>query len=392
MRRPGRGSLARALALVPALTSFIGTAPARADRDADLLRLRSAIAESRERVADYEREQRGLLEAVEALDRAVALLAGDVSRARREAKAAREDLARIEVEAAELSERLEETRTAMRGRATALYKAGQAGAVRLLFSAGGLREFLSRVYVLRLLLTHDGELIATHRAQSEALARARTRAGEAAARRDEAVASLRKRSGQLASEREAKRRLVSRLHEDRSRERAALVELETAERALEETLAGLGAAAGAELPQPGGPSFTSLRGRLPAPVDAPIVGRFGRVVNSAFQTETVRRGIEFDAPLGMPVEAVAAGTVRYAGWFRGYGRLVIVEHGERYFSVSGHLEEMRVNVGDAVAAGTPVGTVGETGSLEGPRLYFEIRRGDEPLDPRRWLESAPGVE
>ena len=240
--------------------------------------------------------------------------------------------------------------------------------------------------------THDAELISRHRAQSEALEQARARAAEAASRRDRAVAALRKRSGQLASEREAKRRLVASLHDDRAGERAALVELETAERALEETLASLRGAREAEAHPVGGPPFVSLRGRLPAPVDASIVAGFGRVVGSAFQTETIRRGIEFDAPLGAPVEAVAAGAVRYAGWFKGYGRLVILEHGESYFSVSGHLDEMEVAVGDTVEAGQAIGSVGETGSLDGPRLYFEIRRGGEPLDPRVWLRTAPGVE
>ena len=83
--------------------------------------------------------------------------------------------------------------------------------------------------------------------------------------------------------------------------------------------------------------------------------------------------------------------MRFAGWFRGYGRLVILDHGDRYFTVSGHLAELAVEVGDAVAAGEAIGAVGDTGSLSGARLYFEIRRGSEPLDPRDWLASAdPG--
>jgi septal ring factor EnvC (AmiA/AmiB activator) len=72
--------------------------------------------------------------------------------------------------------------------------------------------------------------------------------------------------------------------------------------------------------------------------------------------------------------------------------MLILDHGDDYFTVSGHLAELRVAVGDAVAAGEPVGAVGDTGSLQGPRLYFEIRRGAEPLDPAEWLgalDAAP---
>jgi septal ring factor EnvC (AmiA/AmiB activator) len=85
---------------------------------------------------------------------------------------------------------------------------------------------------------------------------------------------------------------------------------------------------------------------------------------------------------------VADADVRFAGWFRGFGRLVILDHGAEYFSVSGHLAEMSVAVGDRVARGGVIGAVGETGSLSGPKLYFEIRRGGEPLDPRDWLRPG----
>jgi septal ring factor EnvC (AmiA/AmiB activator) len=123
-------------------------------------------------------------------------------------------------------------------------------------------------------------------------------------------------------------------------------------------------------------------------VDGRVVRGFGREVDAEFRTETFRKGIEFEAELGDPVRAVAPGRVGYAGWFRGYGKLVILDHGADYFTVSGHLAEIAVSPGAAVAAGDPIGTVGDTGSLAGPRLYFEIRRGREPLDPDQWLEAA----
>lgn len=361
--------------------------PARADRRTDLEQLREAIEESRARVDQYEREERGLLEAVEALDRAAALLARDVAQARRRATAARNDHARVQAELAEASSRLAKTRRALSGRAVALYRAGELGAVRLLFSSGGLPEFLSRVAALRRLLGLDAELLERHRVASAELAEAELRARDAATRLSDAEEKLRQRSDELAGERARKRVLVRRLHADRTRERSALVELEKAARALEETLERLGEE---EAPggQPAGPPFAALRRRLDPPVDAPVVRGFGRLVDPEFLTETFHSGLLYAVPLGTPVQAVAAGRVRFAGWFRGYGKLVILDHGDGYFSVSGHLEEIEVAVGDAVAARQTVGRAGETGSLAGPRLYFEIRREAEALDPAEWLRPA----
>jgi septal ring factor EnvC (AmiA/AmiB activator) len=361
--------------------------PAAADREADLKALRRAIVESRDRVATYGNEERGLLDALDALDRSIAILTREVTHAAHRAQKARNLLREIESEAAVISGRLEQTRRAMSTRAAALYRAGELGAVRMLFSAESLRDFLSRVYALRLLLVHDAELIARHRSESEALSLAESRARDASVRNEEAAAGLRERSTQLAAERATKQRLVAQVHGDRARERTALVEFETAARALEEMLAGLGASPQRALAAVPGPAFASQRGALRPPVPGSIVGEFGRVVDSEFQTETYRKGVHFEARRGTPVRAVARGRVSFAGWFRGYGRLVILDHGDQYFTISGHLDALRVEVGQAVNAGRVIGTVGETGSLAGPRLYFEVRRGGQPQDPRRWLAS-----
>ena len=376
--------LCASLAWPTAIALVSASAPAGAQEDPELERLRAAIRESRDRVVTYEREQRGLLETVEALDRAAAEIARDLAHVRRVAERARETLERVEAEAAAIRERRAVLERAMTGLAVALYKAGSAGPVRLLFAADGVRDLLSRLNTLKLLLGHDIDLLERHRVESAALVEAEARAREALEGRDEALAQLRERSDQLKRERGTKRELVARLHKDRARERAALVELETAARALEETLTSLRRAPRPSS-EPLGPSFESLCERLAPPVEAPIATSFGRVVDAEFKTETFRSGVEFDAPLGVAVEAVAAGQVRFAGWFRGYGKLVILDHGDEYFTISGHLADIRVEVGDAVESRGVIGTVGDTGSLSGPRLYFEVRHGREPQDPRKWL-------
>jgi septal ring factor EnvC (AmiA/AmiB activator) len=358
--------------------------PAGASREQDLAVVRRAIEDSRERVAVYEREQRGVLETLESIDRSAQMLEREVAEVGRQAAQARRNHASLEAEAREQAEKLESTRRALSKRAVALYRAGELGSLQLLFSSDGIREFLARVQLLRRLVGRDAELLARHRTAAQRLAQSREAAREAAGRLAEVSGELAQRSRELEAEQQAKRGIVSRLHSDRARERAALAELETAARALETTLSGLGAEPDAA-PAPLGPPFVALRHRLDPPVDAPIARGFGRVVDSEFRTQTFRSGVVFEAAAGLPVRAVAAGRVRYAGWFRGYGRLVILDHGSGYYTVSGHLGELRVRVGDPIESGAQLGTVGDSGSLSGPRLYFEIRRGAEALDPTEWL-------
>jgi murein hydrolase activator len=369
--------------------ALVWASAARAQPAADLERIKEAIAASRERVAAYEREQRGLLDAIDAIDQSAALLRVEAARARRTAEEARVALAETERTMQDAAARLAQLEREMAERAVALYRAGELGTLQLLFSAGGLRDFFSRVQMLRRLLRHDSDLIARHRAQTRALEVARTRAAEANTAASAAEETLRRRTGELDEERERKRALARQLGRSRARVRGAVTELEIAGRALEETVAAWrgGGSSTPTAPVPDAPPFPALRGRLPDPVRGVLLGGYGRVLAPDARTATFRKGVAWEAPVGTPVYAVAAGRVRYAGRFRGYGNVVILDHGSDHFTVSAHLDRIDVALGDPVAAGTAIGAVGETGSLEGPQLYFEIRRGGDALDPAEWLAA-----
>jgi len=366
----------------------VAAAPAaRAQLGHDLERVREAIAESRERVASFEREERGLLEAIEAIDESVGLLLDEARRAEDAAVDARLALARAEDDAREASARLVELERALARRAQALYRAGEVGAVRLLFAARDLRDFFTRVQTLRRLVRVDSDLVLAHRDQTRALEEARAEATRASAAATEAETTLAARTSELAEERGRKRQLARKLGRSRALERRALAELEIASRALQETVAAWGDREQAPAAPRVETDFEALRGKLPSPVKGELAGRFGRVVDRDHQTATFRKGVVWVADRGVRVRAVAPGRVRYAGRFRGYGEVVILDHGDDYFTVSAHLDEIGVSLGDGVAAGGEVGRVGDSGSLDGTRLYFEVRRGGDALDPADWLAA-----
>jgi septal ring factor EnvC (AmiA/AmiB activator) len=127
---------------------------------------------------------------------------------------------------------------------------------------------------------------------------------------------------------------------------------------------------------------------LPRPVEGRILSTFGKNENPQFHTFTVQKGIEIEAPLGAEIHAVYDGRVLYADWFKGYGKILIIDHGEGYYTLSGHASALLKNVGEDVRTGEAVALVGDTGSLRGPCLYFEIRQRGKPLDPTEWLAQA----
>jgi len=388
-----RGTLVAALFVAVACGARL-LAPAAAaattrESDAEgrqLEALHRAIAERRERVADYERQERGLLEAIQAVDRAALALAAQVGRADRAARQAVQALRSVEQQLGQLTAQVAATRRALGHRAVALYKAGDLGPVRLVFAAGSLRERLARIQALQLLLDHDQVLLARAAQERQSLEETRGKALEATKRRDQALARLAERRAALAEERSTKRHLLAGVRQDRVRERAMLRELEAAAQALEEKIADLQREPGAA---PRG--FAQRKGALDPPVSGKVLRGFGRVVDAEYHTETFHKGLDFAVEEGEPVRAVAEAVVRFADWFRGYGQVVILDHGGGFFSVSGHLQDIAVAVDETVQMGEIIGHAGETGSLRGPRLYFEIRHGGQALDPEDWLRLRPDL-
>ena len=130
-------------------------------------------------------------------------------------------------------------------------------------------------------------------------------------------------------------------------------------------------------------AFARLRGRLAWPVTGKLVASFG---------QTRAGGVKWDGVLltgtqGAPVRAVYHGRVVYADWLSGLGLLIIIDHGDGYLSLYGHNERLYKDVGERVTAGDTIATLGDSGGRPRPELYFEIRKGGRPIDPRPWFKS-----
>jgi septal ring factor EnvC (AmiA/AmiB activator) len=152
--------------------------------------------------------------------------------------------------------------------------------------------------------------------------------------------------------------------------------------------AGLASSTAPEPPLPATGNFAQLRGKMVLPVGGDVTARFGspRRVEGA-GTAPTWKGLFIRAPLGTDVRAVAAGQVVFADWLRGFGNLMVIDHGDGYLSVYGNNESLLRNVGDAVAVGDVIASVGNTGGNEQTGLYFELRFQGRPFDPLKWIAA-----
>ena len=134
-------------------------------------------------------------------------------------------------------------------------------------------------------------------------------------------------------------------------------------------------------------SFTALRGQLPWPADGRVISKFGRQWNPKLKTTTENPGIDIKGKPGSSIRTVLGGVVTTITYIRGYGTTIIVDHGGGFYTVYSHVTNFQTNVDSQVRYGDVIAYMGDTGSINGAKLHFEIWGKGQKLDPEKWLRK-----
>jgi septal ring factor EnvC (AmiA/AmiB activator) len=337
-----------------------------------------------------DRKERSILVTLEKIDREIQTGAAELADRKRKLREAEDALTEIEQRNTGVAQQLEHLKLAYAGRIRALYKLSKTGGYSLvLLSADNFSSAYKRVRYLTAIAERDQRLMREYRSVLESLS---VREQEMKERKIELL--LRKEAVEakrvaLDVRRKKKAEILASVKEEKSVYEATLKD-------LEESSANLWAMIRlaeqekqqSQMKQPDSseaPAGTVGGRRLPWPVNGQVLTHFGVQRHPQFGTVVYRRGIDIAAKNGDNVRAVNGGQVAYADWYRGYGRLVIIDHGSGLYTLYGHLSRLDVNGGDRVIQGQVIGLAGDTGSLKGPKLYFEMRRDGEAVDPLAWL-------
>ncbi|MGZ3773542.1 MAG: murein hydrolase activator EnvC family protein [Pseudobdellovibrionaceae bacterium] len=135
------------------------------------------------------------------------------------------------------------------------------------------------------------------------------------------------------------------------------------------------------------PSFAEQKGNLPSPLQGIVTQKFGLIRNNEHLYTMPSKGIFISAAKGSPIKSVFEGRVSYVGELSGFGTTLIVDHGDHYYSVYSHAQEVQVSIGDEIAKSQVIANVGEAPQESNPGLYFEIRHFSEPYDPQQWMKG-----
>jgi len=275
-------------------------------------------------------------------------------------------------------------------RLVALYKLSWLGKTPILASAESVSEIFHRASALEQILAYDEEtlkdLLSNKVQFQKLLEKQNAQIGE----KRSLETDLTKHAGILSQKKTARSKLLAYVRTKKSLKMASIEALKQAAIALNDKIEYLSTKIVYVEPieKRAQKLFSSLKGLLNIPVKGKILNKFGPYKNTEFNVMNFRSGVDIKADRGEPIHAVCSGKVLYASWFKGYGNMLIINHGENYYTVYAHIEEFFKTKDDSVKMGEVVATVGDTGSRIGPTLYFEVRHHGKPVNPLIWIEKG----
>jgi septal ring factor EnvC (AmiA/AmiB activator) len=375
--------------VLAALATVAGDALGQSEEELQALRsrierLKQDLAASEGARTEAADELRASETAISEANRSLRELALERDRLRAEA-------ARIAAESQAVRSALEARRSQIARLIQARYVRGARGMLRALLSGDDPQAIARRLVYETYVSRAQAELVGEARDELARLAALEAAAGAKDAERAAVEAKARAEREALRRTAAERREVLARISGEIRKARRDLAVAQKNEARLARLVQELARAA-RPAPRPGAvrPStpavgiFGKLRGQLPAPVRGEVAVRYGAPQRGA---SPARKGVFFRAREGDEVHAVAAGRVVFAEWLRGYGNLLILDHGDDYLSIYGNNESVLRRVGDAVHAGEVVATVGVSGGNESSGLYFELRHQGRPFDPVPWLRS-----
>lgn len=313
----------------------------------------------------------------------------------------------------------EKKRSQINRRVAALYKGGEMGTLRVFFSSDSFPQMTENLRYMRSVLENDRKLFAQYSQNMERLNQLKLSLERDAARKEGIRRSMEAKKREIEQEKSRKASYLVKVRQDKQGHLASLKELQANAGRLQSMFERLEArnrkaaldaknrkaaldarnrkaysakvgSKGTVADLPPAPlvpdqGLGAQKGRLNLPVKGSIVDRFGRHKHPDFDSFTVSNGISVAAPAGAPIHAVFDGEVIFADYFKGYGNMIIVDHGGGFFSLYAHASSVAKKVGSKVARNDVLASVGSADSSKGPMLYFEIRYQGKPVDPAPWF-------
>jgi murein hydrolase activator len=346
-------------------------------------RLREEIALQEEKFQESTAEEAAVLDELDKISASMEQQQDKINLLQKQLETQQENLAKTKAVLDQTAQARDKALQHMLTRLRAFYIMGRLGALNVIFSSRTLPELLRMTDSFRSLAGYDQEVIAKYRESLAALAQAKTAHELEASLLEEFVRQAEEQQQSLNVLRSQREEVLTRIKTQQGLYRLAMQEMRQAEAKMIRSLSQ---------PEPefapyDGPGLMPFKGKLPLPANGKVIHRFGEVLKDGLRKGEKVSGIHIAVPPTTEVRAVQKGRVILAGYQRGYGNAVIIDHGQNWRSITSRLDAVLVREGDVVDQNQKIGVSGDLATLYEPGLYFEIRQGSAPQDPLLWLKT-----
>jgi septal ring factor EnvC (AmiA/AmiB activator) len=342
--------------------------------------LHAEIAKMQRELDALRGRERGVLGELERLDAELRLRETEAREAAVRLEKVESVIEGHDVNLARLDAAQAERRAYLAFRLREIYKAGESRMLQRVLAGDESESYWDGLSYASFLSERDARVLEAFHGDAANTAREREALEATRLELAEVHAELASRRDTVAAARANRAAVLLRIRRDEGERRVALAELQEAAEELTRLAAALQDAADRETLE-----VRRFQGLLDWPAEGELSAGFGTMVHPEFGTRVPHPGWDISAPFGGSVLAVFDGEVVFADWMRGYGLTAIVDHGDGVLSVYAHASMLMVQAGERVVRRQTLGKVGDTGSLRGAYLYFELRVDGKPVDPVNWL-------
>ena len=355
-----------------------------------LKKIEQQIKSVKDEINNLQKKESGYLETLHKIEKLLQDTEKELQTIERDLELAQKEIKQGEDELIREKHILKERNIVLESRLREIYKRPLTGYLEILFNSESFSDFLTRSRYIKNILSLDAEVINDIRQQMKKIENNKMNLEN----REEILSLLKK---EVEKEKEniefsikAKKSIINKLDSQKEAYLKSLKELEQSSKEIENIIERIykqqeedsKKASQKEVPTI---TLKPKKGILALPLQGKLISEYGRQKNTDFNTYTFNSGIDISAPLGQVVHAAGSGDVIYTGSIKGYGQIIIIDHGGRITTLYAHLSKILIDIGDKVKKGQLIGQVGDSGGVSSTRLHFEVRVEGKPTDPMNWL-------
>ncbi len=373
------------LTLIIYFCSAIPALPAKSDPKSKLTEIQQELKKKKLQVEDVKHKEQSILSQIEDINQTIHTKRVELTSYKRKVSSIQSDIDAMKDAIISLEKSLESRKVKLRKRLVALYKQKYDNKAIILTSVDDFNDLIRKTTYLKYISNYDSRLIQSYVTGIEKVGEKKNELVALRENLNQTIRVVRQTTEEMKTNLKRRDRLLATVRSKRSSYEKSIKELEISSVRLKKMISRL---AKEKLPKSlTGKGFSSLRRHLPWPVNGKVLVPFGKYKDPKYNIVSFKNGIEIKSHAGAEPLAVANGRVVYADFFKGYGLLLIIDHGSGYHSLYANLSSIFPETGDILKRDAPLGKVGGSRIMKVPTLYFEIRYKGKPVDPLKWLKK-----